>query len=88
MMLVQIVGYYDIDDQEIGAYLTAAGSQVGAKYSAGIKNGINFGFNLPFAGGNVGIFVSGNELKIRYGVWAGVGFFKKEYNDEAKLLNV
>ena len=82
------MGYYDVDDKELGLYLTLGGSQIGTKYSAGIDSGINIGIDLWLASGSVGVFKSGNDIKLRYGVSVGAAFFKKEYNDEVKLFEV
>jgi len=82
------VGYYDIDDKEIGLYFTAAGTQVGTKYTAGIDSGINIGLNVGLASGSVGIFKEGNALKGRYNIKVGLGFFSKSYDDTFHLLDI
>ena len=82
------MGYYDVDDKEIGLYFTAAGTQVGSKYTAGIDSGINIELNLGLAKGSVGIFKKGNELKGRYSVSVGLGIFSQSYNDEFHLLDI
>lgn len=83
-----MVGYYDIDDKEIGLYFTAAGTQVGTKYTAGIDSGLNVGLNLGLASGSVGIFKQGNELRGRYKVSVGLGIFSKEFNDDFFIFNI
>ena len=82
------MGYYDADDKEIGLYFTAAGTQVGTKYSAGLDSGLNIELNLLLAKGSVGIFKKGNELKGRYSVSAGVGIFSTDYSDEFHILDL
>ena len=82
------MGYYDVDDKEIGLYFTAAGTQVGSKYTAGIDSGINIGLNIGLASGSVGVFKKANELKGKYSVTVGLGIFSKSYNDEFHLLDI
>ncbi len=82
------MGYYDVDDKEIGLYLTSFGTLVGNKYSAGIDSGLNVELNLWVAKGNIGVFKKDNQLKLRYGLSVGVGPFTKSYSDEAHLLDI
>lgn len=82
------MGYYDIDDKEIGLYFTLFGTQVGTKYTAGIDSGLNVGLNIGLASGSVGIFKKGNELKARYHVSVGIGIFSTEHNDEFHLFDI
>lgn len=82
------MGYYDIDDKEIGMYLTVVGTQIGPKYTANIDRGINIELNIGLAKGSVTIFKKGNELKARYNVSVGVGVFSKSYDDEFHLFNI
>lgn len=57
-------------------------------YWAGVDNGVNLELNLAGAKGNVAVFESDNQLNIRYSISVGLGFFSKEYNDEAKLFDI
>jgi len=82
------VGYYDIDDKEIGLYFTLAGTVVGTKYTAGIDSGINIALNIGLASGSVGIFKKGNELKGRYNISVGISPFSTGYNDDFHLLDI
>ena len=82
------MGYYDVDDKEIGLYFTLAGTQIGSKYTAGVDSGVNLRLNLLIAGGNVGVYKKGNELRAKYGVSAGIGIFSKSYNDDFNLFNI
>ncbi len=78
--------YYDPDDKEIGAYFLFFGSQVGSKYSAGLDSGINLGLNLVLVKASVGIFKSGNEIKVRYAVKEGL--WGNEKSDEFRVLSI
>ena len=82
------MGYFDPEDKEIGLYFTLFGTQVGTKYTAGIDSGINIGLNIGLAKGSVGIYKSGNELKGKYSVSVGLGFFSKDYNDDFHILDL
>ncbi|KAL9078217.1 MAG: hypothetical protein Q9157_002870 [Trypethelium eluteriae] len=83
-----VVGYFDVDDKEIGAYLTLAGSQVGTKYTAGLDTGLEIGVNLGLGSGTVRIYKEGSTLKVGYGISVGIGPFSKSYNDSFALFDI
>ena len=82
------MGYYDVDDKEIGLYFTLAGTQIGSKYTAGVDSGVNLTLNLLIASGNIGVYKKGNELRAKYSVSAGIGIFSKSYSDDFKLFDI
>ncbi|KAL2038426.1 hypothetical protein N7G274_008765 [Stereocaulon virgatum] len=83
-----VVGYYDIDDKEIGLYVTALGTQVGSKYTASVDRGIDIEINLLIASGSIGVFKEGNKLRGRYRLSAGVWPFKTDYNNDFDLFDL
>lgn len=50
------MGYYDIDDKELGLYFIMAGTQDGSKYTAGVNSGLNVGLNVLLASGSALVF--------------------------------
>ncbi|KAG8534093.1 uncharacterized protein KY384_000936 [Bacidia gigantensis] len=86
--LLTVVGYYDIDDKEIGLYTTLGGSKIGSSYTGGIDSGVNLGIDLWVASGSYGVYKKGNELKFRFNLSAGISPFKTNYGDEYTLFNI
>lgn len=78
----------DIDDNEIGIYLTIAKSQVGPKFSAGLDTGVTLGIDIFLASGSVTVFKSGKELKGKYSVSIGIEPFRKSHSDEFHILDL
>ncbi|KAI9656853.1 MAG: hypothetical protein M1821_003492 [Bathelium mastoideum] len=84
-----IVGYYDIDDEEIGAYMTFWGTQLGNKFGASVDNGVKISSERGFVKGNIHIFKADGQLKASYHLTIKVGIFlEEEKSDEIVLFNI
>ena len=80
--------YVDLDDKEIGAYSTLAGSQLGTKYVASLTKGIQIGINLAIASGSISINYTNNKVRLGYKLSAGVWPFQKSWQDEKDIISL
>ncbi|KAI9682578.1 MAG: hypothetical protein M1822_006876 [Bathelium mastoideum] len=83
-----IVGYYDIDDNEISVYMTFFGTQLGGKYTASVDNGVKIFGGEGFIKGNIDIFKVDGQLKASYNLKVGVSIFSEEKSGEIVLFDI